>query len=176
MNLLFLHGPPATGKYTIANELKTLGSIRNFHNHLTIDVAKALYQYGTDPCRDLIQKLRLLSIEHAALHSTETICITYCYSHPDDLEFVEAAKGAVSAGGGRFIPVYLHCELQERERRVNSPSRAAMNKIQSVDTLKRYDKRFNCVPIPDDNCFELDVTSRAPDESAKRILEHYNLA
>ena len=39
MKLIFLHGPPASGKFTIARALQASHGVLNFHNHLTIDVA-----------------------------------------------------------------------------------------------------------------------------------------
>ena len=47
MKLIYLHGPPAAGKYTIAKALETKIGARIFHNHLTIDVAKAIFDFGT---------------------------------------------------------------------------------------------------------------------------------
>jgi cytidylate kinase len=37
MKLLFLYGPAASGKLTIARELTTLTGFALFHNHLVVD-------------------------------------------------------------------------------------------------------------------------------------------
>jgi len=37
VDLVLLHGPPASGKLTIAKELSVLTEARVFHNHLTLD-------------------------------------------------------------------------------------------------------------------------------------------
>ena len=39
MKLIFLHGAPASGKYTIAKGLQERWGVLNFHNHLTVEAA-----------------------------------------------------------------------------------------------------------------------------------------
>ena len=47
MNLLFLHGPPAAGKYTVAKEVATLTGWELFHNHLVVDQVLKHHAFGT---------------------------------------------------------------------------------------------------------------------------------
>lgn len=47
MRVVFIHGPAAAGKYTIANELSKISGIPLFHNHLTVDLAKTLHDFDT---------------------------------------------------------------------------------------------------------------------------------
>jgi shikimate kinase len=43
MKLIFLCGPPASGKLTIAEKLSQLANIPLFHNHLSRDLVKDIY-------------------------------------------------------------------------------------------------------------------------------------
>ena len=47
MHLLFLHGPPAAGKYTVARELATLTGFELYHNHLVVDEVLKAHAFGT---------------------------------------------------------------------------------------------------------------------------------
>ena len=47
MYVVFLHGPPAAGKHTIGTLLAARLGIPLFHNHLTVDLAKTLFAFGT---------------------------------------------------------------------------------------------------------------------------------
>lgn len=47
MRLLFLHGPPATGKYTVGRELAALTGWELYHNHLVVDEVLARHAFGT---------------------------------------------------------------------------------------------------------------------------------
>jgi hypothetical protein len=42
MNLLYLYGPPATGKLTVAKDVSALTGYHLFHNHLTLDLAREI--------------------------------------------------------------------------------------------------------------------------------------
>lgn len=45
--LIFLHGPPATGKYTIGRELAARTGLELFHNHLVVDAVLAKHAFGS---------------------------------------------------------------------------------------------------------------------------------
>lgn len=43
MNMIFIYGPPAVGKLTVAEELAKITGYKLFHNHLTQDLAREIY-------------------------------------------------------------------------------------------------------------------------------------
>lgn len=45
--LVFLHGPPATGKHTIGRELAARTGLELFHNHLVVDAVLARHAFGS---------------------------------------------------------------------------------------------------------------------------------
>ena len=47
MNLVFLHGPAAAGKYTVAKELAALTGFELYHNHLVVDEVLKSHAFGT---------------------------------------------------------------------------------------------------------------------------------
>jgi shikimate kinase len=46
--LVFLYGPPAVGKLTVARAMAVRERFRILHNHLTIDPVTEILQFGTD--------------------------------------------------------------------------------------------------------------------------------
>lgn len=46
-HVIFLHGPPAAGKYTIGRELARLTGWPLFHNHLVVDLLLGLFPFGS---------------------------------------------------------------------------------------------------------------------------------
>jgi hypothetical protein len=66
MNLIFLHGPAAVGKLTVARELAHLTGFGLFHNHLTVDALTAVFDFGTEP---FICVSRYVSLSFAKQHS-----------------------------------------------------------------------------------------------------------
>ena len=47
MHLLFLYGPPASGKYTIARIIAEQTGLPLFHNHLIVDAVAAVFPFGS---------------------------------------------------------------------------------------------------------------------------------
>ena len=52
--LVFLYGPPAVGKLTVAQELAARRPFRILHNHVTIDAVTTVLPFGTDSFWDVV--------------------------------------------------------------------------------------------------------------------------
>lgn len=59
MRLLFLYGPPAAGKLTIARELAAATGFRVFHNHVTVDALLSVFEFGSPPFIELRERIWL---------------------------------------------------------------------------------------------------------------------
>ena len=66
MDLIFLHGPAAVGKLTVARALAHMTGLRLFHNHLTVDALTAVFDFGTEPFILLREQLWLTIFREAA--------------------------------------------------------------------------------------------------------------
>jgi len=176
MRLIFLHGPPAAGKYTIAKELERKIGCGVFHNHLTMEIAKQFFEFGTEYFWKLVKQLRYISTELAAKHSSNTVVYTACYSHPQDLEFFEVLENLVLQSEGEVIPVYLSCELEELERRVSNLSRVEMGKIKTIDSLRKNLERWNCISVPRDNCLFITTNNKTPSQCCQEIIDLLHLS
>ena len=65
--LIYLYGPPASGKLTIAERVAERAGARLFHNHLTVDAARAVFGFRSDPFDRVVQRFCLdvfLSLIH----------------------------------------------------------------------------------------------------------------
>lgn len=175
MKLIFLHGPPASGKYTIASVLHASYGVLNFHNHLTIDVAKALFDFGTDAFWDLTHRLRRVALAARAEEGAADVVFTNCYSSPHDDPTVAALEGEVASRGGLFIPVFLECSVEELRRRVVDPARAEMRKLHSIEGLDEYLGAWNLVALDRPNTIAVRTDGRSADECAEEIAQRVSL-
>ena len=169
MRLIFLHGPPASGKYTIARILQTSCGVLNFHNHLTIDVAKALFDFGTDEFWDLTHRLRRTALAASAEHTDANVIFTNCYSSPHDDSTVAALEHEVTSRGGDFIPVFLECGVEELRRRVIDPAREQMRKLHTVEGLEEFMGQWNLVALDRPNTIVVTTDGRSAEECAEEI-------
>jgi ATP-dependent 26S proteasome regulatory subunit len=79
MKLVFIYGAPGTGKFTVARELAQLTGYRLFHNHLTVDLAQTLFDFGTPEYLEYVRFLRRDAFERAAKQRVSLI-FTFWYS------------------------------------------------------------------------------------------------
>jgi len=49
MKLVFIYGSPAAGKLTVAYEVAARTGFKVFHNHLTINCVRPIFDFGTPP-------------------------------------------------------------------------------------------------------------------------------
>ena len=66
MKLIFLYGPAASGKLTIARELATLTGFALFHNHLVVDAVAAVFPFGSERFVKLREQFWLAMFHEAA--------------------------------------------------------------------------------------------------------------
>jgi tRNA uridine 5-carbamoylmethylation protein Kti12 len=66
MRLIFIYGPPASGKLTVATELVKLTGFKLFHNHVSIQFVQSIFEFGTKTFWRLTSKYRLEMLEEAS--------------------------------------------------------------------------------------------------------------
>ena len=59
MTLLIIYGAPAAGKLTIATEIARRTGFKLFHNHVSIDCVKPVFDFGTRPFLTMIETIVL---------------------------------------------------------------------------------------------------------------------
>lgn len=176
MKLIILHGPPSSGKYTIAKELELLVGSKTFHNHLTIDVVKPFLEFDSDEFWDLLYKIRLDCFKQFARLDSELFVFTWCYDHPEDFGFYQEIETSILAEGSEVVPVFLKCRREELDRRVGASLRKKMGKVSEVESLQKRLEKWNCIPIPGENCITLITDKKTPIQCAQEIVEILRLS
>ena len=168
MWLLFLHGPPGSGKLTVARELETLTGFRLFHNHLAVDLLQSVFEFGSPPFVELREQL-WLSVFRQAARANISLIFTFASERTVRPEFPAEAESTIRSEGGRVLFAALRCAESELERRLSEPSRAAFGKLRSVERYRelRDSGAFEFPPLRAD--IELDTGALSPTEAAQRI-------
>jgi AAA domain len=175
MKLVFIYGPPASGKLTVARELAKLTGFRVFHNHVSIEFVQSLFEFGTKPFLRLTDKYRTEMIEEAAKEGVNTI-FTFVYGKPEDDPFVRKIIRKVNGHGGEVCFVRLHCDRDELERRVDNKARSSLGKITTKKLLNYVFKKFDLdSAVPFQPSLMIDTGTRSPRKAARTIAQHYSL-
>ena len=166
MNLIILHGPPASGKYSIAKELEKIIGSKTFHNHLPIDVVKPVMEFGTDEFFDVIDEIRFSCLNAFSKYGSGILVMTWCFDSSHDLKFFEKIEQLKLS----IHPVYLSCEREELEKRVVQGSRTKLGKLNTVEGLRECLGKWNIDSIPRKNCIILNTNNKTPVDSASELV------
>ena len=171
MKLLFLHGPPAVGKLTVARELARLTDFRLFHNHLTVDLVTSLFAFGTEPFILLREQIWLAVFAAAARQDTSLI-FTFNPERSVSEGFIQDAIETVEHAGGKVIFVELTCAEEQLESRIEDGSRREFGKLASVEMYRslKDSGAFDYPQLP--RGLSLDTTTQPPERTARLISEY----
>jgi len=171
MKLVFLHGPPAVGKLTVAVELARLTGFRLFHNHLTVDLVGSLFPFGSEPFVLLREQIWLATFHEAARQKLSLI-FTFAPEKTVNESFIQDTEDVVRAAGGEVVFIELTCSEDALEARIEAPSRSDFEKLQSVELYRdlKESGAFTFPPIA--SALTLDTTYTLPAQTARRIADY----
>lgn len=176
MKLIFIYGPPAAGKLTVAQELARATGFKLFHNHLSVNLLTPVFEFGSRPFFRLIDKFRLEIIEEAAKEKISGLIFTFCYAPGIDDAFVENVVRAVERHEGQVCFVRLYCDRAGLEARVTDGSRTSHGKIGDVEALREFLDRYDMFSaVANYESLSIDNSALMPREVARRIIARYDL-
>jgi chloramphenicol 3-O-phosphotransferase len=176
LRLVFLYGPPASGKLTVARELAKLTGYKVFHNHLTVDMADEVFEFGSRPWTEVVGRTRVLVAEVAAKASIPGLIYTFVYGHPMDVPHVKKLTLTVERHGGKVCFVQLVCDHETLMRRVGNRSRTEFRKLKSRAKLRRLLSLWDLsIPVPGVRSLRIDTSKSGAAAAARRIKRHYRL-
>lgn len=174
VQLVFLYGPPAVGKYTVGVELAARTGFRLLHNHLTVNLVSAVFERDSDVWLRLLRSVRREILTEAARHDVDLIMTSVFSGTSEHAEAWRTMLEPLEAEGGSVQFVQLTCDRYELFRRVKQDSRRALDKlidpVRLSELLDRFDM-FSPAPFGPHLC--LDVSGVAPSDSAIAIIQHY---
>jgi chloramphenicol 3-O-phosphotransferase len=173
VDLVFLHGPAASGKLTVARALEALVGFPVFHNHLVVDLLTTVFPFGSEPFVRLREEFWTAVFADAA-RAGRSISFTFAPESTVRPGFPGRVREVVEAGGGRVRFVQLRVSPEEQERRIGRPERSEFHKLTSVQTLRRLRNYGAGVELPPAD-LEIDTDGRGPAESAAAIAVHFGL-
>jgi chloramphenicol 3-O-phosphotransferase len=174
MKLVFIYGPPASGKLTVAEELAKLTGYPVFHNHLTRDLVQGIYPGNLVGNYELVDTLREAVLTYSARHGT-SIIFTFVYDGPADDTVVRKRIETVTANGGDVLLVELYAPHDVLLTRVSDASRMKHKKLTDRETLASLLERIPYPSLPYRGVLKIDTSKHAPTEAAALIVGHYEL-
>jgi hypothetical protein len=135
MRLLFLYGPPASGKLTIGRLVAERKKIPLFHNHLVVDAVSSVFPFGSEAFVHLRESFWLQTID-AAARAGRSLIFTFAPEPTVTAGFPARLIHGVEDAGGDVLSIALDLNEIEQERRLVASDRAAFGKLRSLDLLR----------------------------------------
>jgi hypothetical protein len=170
MFVIFLHGLPATGKYTIGKIVAERLGIHFFHNHLTVDLVGSLFAFGTPEFIRMREDIWVDCFE-AAARSGESFVFTFNPESTVAPETLDKLEFAVGGNGGSIIYFELRCSIDEIEKRLADPARSQFGKLTDVGLFRKlyYDGAFES-PVMPEKSIVIQTDELTPSACAETIV------
>jgi deoxyadenosine/deoxycytidine kinase len=180
--IIFIHGPIAVGKFTVAKALSKKLGYKLAHNHYVNDFLLEIFErdsYYMDLVKD---KLRYFLLENAAKAGINLV-VTHTYTHNfvsrtglSDSKYVQMLEKKLKAAGARFYPVHLKASTAELLRRVGMSSRKKFAKLTSRKVMRRQIsfKDWSTTSKLKNN-YVIDNTNLSPQKVSEMIIAHFKL-
>jgi len=172
--VVFIYGPPAVGKLTVASLLAERTGYKLSHNHAIIDAVAPVFDYGTKPFRELVNRFREEIIETAAREGVDFV-MTYGYVAAEEAivaRYVELAE----TNGGNVRFVQLAASVETLSHRVTLPSRREHGKLTDPHALREMLDRWDfTAAVPFEPNLAIDTETHTPEAAVERIIDNYGL-
>ncbi len=170
MKLLFLHGPPAAGKYTVARAVAEATGLPLFHNHLVVDSVHAVFPFGS-PNFVALRERFWLDVIRAAVAEDRSLIFTFQPESSVSPGFPAYVARLVADGGGETIFVQLRLDLAGQRARLANDDRRRFGKLRDVALLEQLHADFAaCEAAIPASALTIDTASTTPADAAARII------
>lgn len=169
--LIVLTGPPAVGKLTVGRALAARTGYRLFHNHLTVDLALSLFDFGSTGFATLRAAVWREAFETAFHEKVEGVIFTFNPEPSIDIDFLPDLLSQARRHGRALL-----VELQARDdillSRIDTGSRLGGGKLVDRDLFSSLLEQgtFSMTGQPEPDLILRTDTLKA-DEAADRIAE-----
>lgn len=169
MQVIFIYGPAASGKYTIGSLLSTLTGIPLFHNHLAVDAAKSLFEFGTVPFNN-VRAAVWRSVFSEAAKSRRSFIFTFNPEASVDPSLIEQMIESIHAENGAVRFVELTCSHKTILERLGNASRTQFGKLTDPDLYQTIQQQggFEFPPLPAP-IIVIDTDELTADRAAEKI-------
>jgi hypothetical protein len=176
MRLIFIHGPAASGKLTVARELSALTGLSVFHNHLVVDAVLAVFPFGDPAFVRLRERMWMAMFEESA-KAGRSLIFTFAPEPTVAEDFPERVRALIERHGGEVAFVRLTVPRDEQEARIGNESRKAHRKLVSVSLLRELRPAFEaCEARMPEPAVTVDTGTASPAEAAGLIAAALGLA
>lgn len=177
MKLVFIHGAPATGKYTTARELAALTGLELYHNHLVVDNVLTRHPFGSESFVAERDREWRAYFEKAAREQRPGLIFTFNPENSVPQDFIDWLFIDLPKQGVSILSICLTADEATIEARLNSAQRREFRKLTDLDLYRRLrDSDVFLTPVIPRTDLKLNTAKSVPAETARQIAGHFKLS
>lgn len=173
---------------TVGQELAKITGMRLFHNHISIELALKLFDYGTPEWRELNGAIRQKVFELFANSDHAGLIFTYMcdFDDPSEISYLQNIISQFKSGGAACHVVELCADFDVRLERNKSENRLAnkeskRNLERSETEMRKSNEKhrlnsYEGEKLPFESYIKIDNTDLSPTLVAKMIKEKFKLS
>jgi len=177
MKLVFIYGPPASGKLTISKELKKITGFKIAHNQIINDILDNFLAKKNKHYWKSADKLKFSLIDILTKSKNKGLIVTMVRGNgKESLAFAKKVKKSIQNNKGKYYCIRLICDEEELFKRVKNKSRRDHGKITTKKLLLECFKKYGLKnSLPFKNQLIINNTNISAKKVAKQIKKHYSL-
>jgi len=176
MKLVFLHGDPATGKYTVGRELAALTGYEFYHNHLVVDEVLTRHAFGTPGF--VVERDRRWRdyFTRQIQERPRGVIFTFNPENTVPQVFIDWLFATFRAARIDLLSVGLTASESAIESRLASKQRQGFRKLTDIEHYRqlRATGSFDTPIIPRTD-LRIDTEAHPPAAAAQEIARHFGL-
>jgi len=170
MQLVFVYGPPAAGKYTVSKLVAARTGLALFHNHLIVDAVHAVFPFGS-PSFVRLREQFWMDVLGAACAEDRSLIFTFQPEGTVSPDFAQSVIDLVRSKGGDVLLVYLKLSSEGQSSRIANDDRARFGKLRDKNLLQALQAEFAAceaaMPEPD---LVIDTGAVSAEAAASQIV------
>jgi deoxyadenosine/deoxycytidine kinase len=180
--VVFIYGPVAVGKLTIAKILSKKLNFKLIHNHQINDFADSVFTPHTFESNYAKEHLRY-TLPEIMIKAGHSVVLTHTYRSNyvsrtglSDPKYVKTLQNKLIKAGAKFFPVHLQADHSELLKRIKGASRKDFRKLMDKKIMMEYLQKLDFTTTPNlkDNLV-IDNTNLSPKTVADMIISNFKL-
>ena len=169
--VVFIHGPAAAGKHTIGLCLSEQTGLPLFHNHVAVDAALALFDFGSAPFKKMRAAVWRTAFSEAATAGRSFI-FTFLPEASVEPELVNDLIEVVESAGGHVFFIELTCSRETILGRLGNSSRARFGKLTDPNLYRTIEEGggFKFPSLPS-SLITVNTDGIAPGDATRKIAD-----
>lgn len=176
MHLVFIHGPAAAGKYTVARELAALTGFGFYHNHLVVDEVLKTHAFGTPGfVAERDRRWRDYFEQHPGQAKPDVI-FTFNPENTVPQAFIDWLFAEMARRGVKLSSVEITASEDVIESRMASAQRQQFRKLTDLALYRQLrNSGVFATPLIPRTDLRIDTGLIAPGEAAAQIACKFDL-